>query len=188
MSNYEENINNINDRKSDLKYLREGIQESFYKQYIELLIRSNLELQSKLSELIILNANLMKDLKTLIDIFKEAALERKLASKYERTQKSEEPKKEKSKKEENKEENNNSNIEKKFDEISKANLKMLEILSEIENFIKQNKNIDQNKNNIFEKKINNNNFLFQQNNLPNINRNNILTNLQKKDNIQGIKK
>ncbi len=46
----------------------------FYKEIINSLVKSNIELQAKLSELIVVSTNLYKEIKDMLTIFKEAAL------------------------------------------------------------------------------------------------------------------
>lgn len=181
MSDYEKREDSLDNRNIDIKYLKEEIEESFYRQYIELLIKSNLELQSKLSELIVVNTNLMKDLKSLLEIFKEAALERNIARKYESEGVSSKKKKEKKKSKEINVEELSSVIERKFDEISKANIKMLEVLNEIENSIKEIRN-NEKQNNL---NINQN---IKPNTFQNINRNINPINVQQNRMVDNYRK
>ncbi len=83
--------------------------DGFYKEIVNSLIKSNLELHAKMSELIIVINGLSKDLKELLEIFKEAALfymERKPSSK-------------------------SKEIDKKIEELEASNRRMLEILDKL---------------------------------------------------------
>ncbi|MEM1688007.1 MAG: hypothetical protein QW184_01365 [Nanopusillaceae archaeon] len=62
---FKKSIKNKSKRKND---------NNIYKEVIGSLIKSNLELHAKISELIVILNGLSKDIKSLLDIFKEAAL------------------------------------------------------------------------------------------------------------------
>jgi len=66
----------INELKKESLDSNEDLKSSkgFYKEIINSLIKSNVELHAKISELIIVINGLSKDLKELLNIFKEAAL------------------------------------------------------------------------------------------------------------------
>jgi len=124
----------------ELSYLRESINElrkesfsskeytksseEFYKEIVNNLIRSNVELHAKISELVVVINSLSKDLKELLNIFREAALL------YMEGKKTSEPK----------------NIEKKIEEIENVNKKLLEVLDklyiELNNIKKEEKRED----------------------------------------------
>ena len=103
--------NVITKKEVESVYNSTNIDINFYKEIINSLIRSNIDLQSKISELIVVSNNLYKEIKDLFDIFKEAALSR--------------PKE--------KEENKQVDVEiiKRLENLEKANLKMAEILDNL---------------------------------------------------------
>jgi len=86
--------------------------KEFYREIINNLIRSNVELHAKVSELVVVINGLSKDLRELLNIFKEAALL------YMEGKKTTEPKESK-------------NIEKKIEEIENVNKKLLEVLDKL---------------------------------------------------------
>lgn len=125
-------LNELMELRNDIKKLKreiksdknnENIKENdydLYKSLIHSLIKSNIELQSKISELIVMTNNLMKDLRTLLDILKEAAMERLVSGKES-----------KSREKENNMESVLKVIESKFDEIGKVNLKIIDVLNQL---------------------------------------------------------
>jgi len=83
--------------------------KEFYKEIINSLIKSNVELHAKISELVVVINGLSKDLKELLNIFKEAALlymEGKPSSK-------------------------SNDLEKKIEEMESFNKRILEILDKL---------------------------------------------------------
>ena len=103
--------------QAQMYYAQSNIDTSFYKEIVNSLIKSNIDLQAKISELVVVTNNLYKEIKNLFDIFKEAALLR--------------PKEK---------ETNGDNIEllKRIENLEKANLKVAELL---DNLKKQIENI-----------------------------------------------
>ncbi|MFP3132225.1 MAG: hypothetical protein RXQ77_02705 [Candidatus Nanopusillus sp.] len=103
--------------QAQMYYAQSNIDTSFYKEIVNSLIKSNIDLQAKISELVVVTNNLYKEIKNLFDIFKEAALLR--------------PKEK---------ETNGDNIEllKRIENLEKANLKVAELL---DNLKKQMENI-----------------------------------------------
>jgi len=103
--------------QAQMHYAQSNIDTSFYKEIVNSLIKSNIDLQAKISELVVVTNNLYKEIKNLFDIFKEAALLR--------------PKEK---------ETNGDNIEllKRIENLEKANLKVAELL---DNLKKQMENI-----------------------------------------------
>jgi len=103
--------------QAQMHYVQSNIDTSFYKEIVNSLIKSNIDLQAKISELVVVTNNLYKEIKNLFDIFKEAALLR--------------PKEK---------ETNGDNIEllKRIENLEKANLKVAELL---DNLKKQMENI-----------------------------------------------
>jgi predicted nuclease with TOPRIM domain len=103
--------------QAQMYYAQSNIDTSFYKEIVNSLIKSNIDLQAKISELVVVTNNLYKEIKNLFDIFKEAALLR--------------PKEK---------EENGDNIEllKRIENLEKANLKVAELL---DNLKKQMENI-----------------------------------------------
>jgi len=96
--------------QSQLYYAQSNIDTSFYKEIVNSLIKSNIDLQAKISELVVVTNNLYKEIKNLFDIFKEAAL---LKPKERET--------------------NEDNIEllKRIENLEKANLKVAELLDNL---------------------------------------------------------
>ena len=97
-----------------------NIDPSFYKEIVNSLIKSNIDLQAKISELIVVSNNLYKELKDLFEIFKEAALTR--------------PRERKNESEIDVE------IVKRLENLEKANLKVAEILDNLKKQIDEMKN------------------------------------------------
>ncbi len=60
--------------QTQMYYAQSNIDTSFYKEIVNSLIKSNIDLQAKISELVVVTNNLYKEIKNLFDIFKEAAL------------------------------------------------------------------------------------------------------------------
>jgi predicted nuclease with TOPRIM domain len=100
-------------------YTQSNIDTSFYKEIVNSLIKSNIDLQAKISELVVVTNNLYKEIKNLFDIFKEAALLR--------------PKER---------ETNDNNIEllKRIENLEKANLKVAELLDNLKKQMESIKN------------------------------------------------
>jgi len=96
--------------QAQMYYAQSNIDTSFYKEIVNSLIKSNIDLQAKISELVVVTNNLYKEIKNLFDIFKEAALLR--------------PKEK---------ETNDNNIEllKRIENLEKANLKVAELLDNL---------------------------------------------------------
>jgi len=96
--------------QSQLYYAQSNIDTSFYKEIVNSLIKSNIDLQARISELVVVTNNLYKEIKNLFDIFKEAAL---LKPKERET--------------------NEDNIEllKRIENLEKANLKVAELLDNL---------------------------------------------------------
>ncbi|MFP3284051.1 MAG: hypothetical protein RXO65_01210 [Candidatus Nanopusillus acidilobi] len=96
--------------QSQLYYAQSNIDTSFYKEIVNSLIKSNIDLQAKISELVVVTNNLYKEIKNLFDIFKEAALLR--------------PK-------EKEVSENNIELLKRIENLEKANLKIAELLDNL---------------------------------------------------------
>jgi len=96
--------------QAQMYHAQSNIDTSFYKEIINSLIKSNIDLQAKISELVVVTNNLYKEIKNLFDVFKEAALLR--------------PKER---------ETNDNNIEllKRIENLEKANLKVAELLDNL---------------------------------------------------------
>lgn len=104
--------------QTQMYYAQSNIDTSFYKEIVNSLIKSNIDLQAKISELVVVTNNLYKEIKNLFDIFKEAALLR--------------PKEK---------ETNENNIEllKRIENLEKANLKVAELLDNLKRQIESMK-------------------------------------------------
>ncbi|BBL45409.1 hypothetical protein MJ1_0238 [Nanobdella aerobiophila] len=107
---------------------------SFYKEIVNSLIKSNVDLQAKISELVVVSNNLYREIKNLLDIFKEAAISRKEA----------------------KNDNNLNNVDilKRLENLEKANLKIAELLDSFKKYMDNSKD-----NNV--KPVTNNNPLYR---------------------------
>ncbi len=105
--------------QAQLYYVQSNIDTSFYKEIVNSLIKSNIDLQAKISELVVVTNNLYKELKSLFEIFKEAALLRP---------------KEKETRE------NNTELLKRIENLEKANLKVAELLDNLKKQIESIKN------------------------------------------------
>jgi len=105
--------------QAQMYYAQSNIDTSFYKEIVNSLIKSNIDLQAKISELVVVTNNLYKEIKNLFDIFKEAALLR--------------PKER---------ETNDNNIEllKRIENLEKANLKVAELLDNLKKQIDRKSN------------------------------------------------
>lgn len=97
-----------------------------YKELTESLIRSNLELQAKLSELIVLNTEVMKGIKELLNIFKEAAIR----SMYEKKPK---------------ELRTEEKVMEKLESLEKTNVKFLEVVEKLNEKLDKLEKKDENK-------------------------------------------
>ncbi|MEM4511509.1 MAG: hypothetical protein QXD25_01725, partial [Nanopusillaceae archaeon] len=64
----------VEEFKKEFKSKPSKLDKDMYKEIIGSLIKSNLELHAKISELIVILNSLSKDIKNLLDLFKEAAL------------------------------------------------------------------------------------------------------------------
>ena len=106
----EENTIVKKEAQAQMYHAQSNIDTSFYKEIVNSLIKSNIDLQAKISELVVVTNNLYKEIKNLFDIFKEAALSR--------------PKER---------ETNENNIEllKRIENLEKANLKVAELLDNL---------------------------------------------------------
>ncbi len=105
--------------QAQLYYVQSNIDISFYKEIVNSLIKSNIDLQAKISELVVVTNNLYKELKSLFEIFKEAALLR--------------PK-------ERETHENNTELIKRIENLEKANLKVAELLDNLKKQIESIKN------------------------------------------------
>jgi len=105
--------------QAQLYYVQSNIDTSFYKEIVNSLIKSNIDLQAKISELVVVTNNLYKELKSLFEIFKEAAL---LRSKEKETHE------------------NNAELLKRIENLEKANLKVAELLDNLKKQIESIKN------------------------------------------------
>jgi Zn-dependent M32 family carboxypeptidase len=106
----EENPAVKKEAQAQLYYAQSNIDTSFYKEIVNSLIKSNIDLQAKISELIVVTNNLYKEIKNLFDIFKEAAL---LRPKEKETY------------------DNNIELLKRIENLEKANLKVAELLDNL---------------------------------------------------------
>jgi Mg2+ and Co2+ transporter CorA len=104
---------------AQLYYAQSNIDTSFYKEIVNSLIKSNIDLQAKISELVVVTNNLYKELKSLFEIFKEAAL---LRPKEKETHE------------------NNAELIKRIENLEKANLKVAELLDNLKKQIESIKN------------------------------------------------
>jgi len=109
LSYLRKSINELRKESFSSKEYARSSNEEFYKEIVNNLIRSNVELHAKISELVVVINSLSKDLKELLNIFREAALL------YMEGKKTSEPK----------------NIEKKIEEIENVNKKLLEVLDKL---------------------------------------------------------
>ncbi len=105
--------------QAQLYYVQSNIDTSFYKEIVNSLIKSNIDLQAKISELVVVTNNLYKELKSLFEIFKEAAL---LRPKEKETHE------------------NNAELIKRIENLEKANLKVAELLDNLKKQIESIKN------------------------------------------------
>jgi len=105
--------------QAQLYYAQSNIDTSFYKEIVNSLIKSNIDLQAKISELVVVTNNLYKELKSLFEIFKEAAL---LRPKEKETHE------------------NNAELIKRIENLEKANLKVAELLDNLKKQIESIKN------------------------------------------------
>ncbi len=105
--------------QTQLYYVQSNIDTSFYKEIVNSLIKSNIDLQAKISELVVVTNNLYKELKSLFEIFKEAAL---LRPKEKETHE------------------NNTELIKRIENLEKANLKVAELLDNLKKQIESIKN------------------------------------------------
>jgi uncharacterized coiled-coil DUF342 family protein len=105
--------------QAQLYYVQSNIDTSFYKEIVNSLIKSNIDLQAKISELVVVTNNLYKELKSLFEIFKEAAL---LRPKEKETHE------------------NNTELIKRIENLEKANLKVAELLDNLKKQIESIKN------------------------------------------------
>ncbi|MGC9133014.1 MAG: hypothetical protein ACP5GJ_01245 [Nanopusillaceae archaeon] len=118
--------NNVVKKEVQNIYTQGNIDVNFYKEIINSLVRSNIDLQAKISELIVVSNNLYKELKDLFDIFKEAALTR--------------PRESKEGKEANEE------LTKRLENLEKANLKVAEMFDNLKKQLEDLKNQQNNSN------------------------------------------
>ncbi|MFZ8800599.1 MAG: hypothetical protein ACO2ON_00235 [Candidatus Nanopusillus sp.] len=105
--------------QAQLYYVQSNIDTSFYKEIANSLIKSNIDLQAKISELVVVTNNLYKELRSLFEIFKEAAL---LRPKEKETHE------------------NNTELIKRIENLEKANLKVAELLDNLKKQIESIKN------------------------------------------------
>ncbi|MFZ8855726.1 MAG: hypothetical protein ACO2OX_00795 [Candidatus Nanopusillus sp.] len=105
--------------QAQLYYVQSNVDTSFYKEIVNSLIKSNIDLQAKISELVVVTNNLYKELKSLFEIFKEAAL---LRPKEKETHE------------------NNIELMKRIENLEKANLKVAELLDNLKKQIESIKN------------------------------------------------
>ena len=105
--------------QAHLYYVQSNVDTSFYKEIVNSLIKSNIDLQAKISELVVVTNNLYKELKSLFEIFKEAAL---LRPKEKETHE------------------NNAELIKRIENLEKANLKVAELLDNLKKQIESIKN------------------------------------------------
>ncbi|BFI73614.1 hypothetical protein YN1_6010 [Nanoarchaeota archaeon] len=114
--------NNITKKEVQTSYQvsNNSIDINFYKEIVNSLIKSNIDLQAKISELIVVSNNLYKEIKNLFDIFKEAALTR--------------PREQKSEK------GIDDEVAKRLENLEKANLKVAEILDNLKKQLDEIKN------------------------------------------------
>jgi predicted nuclease with TOPRIM domain len=118
--------NNFVKKEVQNNHAQGNIDVNFYKEIVNSLIRSNIDLQAKISELVVVSNNLYREIKNLFEIFKEAALTRQRGPREEKEL--------------------NEEFVKRLENLEKANLKVAEMLDNLKRQLEDLKNQQNNLN------------------------------------------